>query len=83
MLVRLPQWRVEMGTANPETGEVPKWTAITLEKFVEVAVPRNSHSAAAVEKLRAARTALEKGEVVIGDNINLKGLRFRRADEQA
>lgn len=83
MLVQLPKWQVEMGTIDPETGEVPKWTAITLQKFVEVAVPRNSHSAIAVEKLRYARSVLESGGVVIGDEINLKNLRFRRANEQA
>lgn len=52
---------------------------VTLQKFVEVTVPRNSYSVKAVDNLMAVRERLKNGEEVDGAEINLKGVTFRRA----
>lgn len=71
MLVIPDLWRITLTSAKGVQ-------EITLEKFVEVTVPRNSYSAKSVEALRNARAKLEAGELVDGEEINLKGLTFQR-----
>lgn len=74
MLVIPDLWPIEMTTQKDGTKKT-----ITLEKFVEVTVSRNSYSAKAVAALTDARKRLMNGEVVDGKDINLAGVEFRRS----
>lgn len=71
MLVIPSDWMVAIMSPGSEK-------VVTLEKFLDVAIPRNCYSAAAVDAFRAARKRIADGEVVDGADINLKGLKFRR-----
>lgn len=77
MLVTLPTWNVKMWSLD-EAGNPQPHKVITLEKFVEVTVPRNSANGVQVQNLCAARRTLEAGEVVDGVTINCRGLFFQK-----
>ena len=76
MLVKLPEWEI---IARLEDGESAEEKRISLQKFLEVAIPRVNHSAALVEELLKARKALEAGETVEGEKIRMPKWTFRRA----
>ena len=78
MLVKLPEWEI---IASLEDGESAEEKRISLQKFLEVAIPRVSHSAALVEELLKARKELEAGETVVGERIRMPKWTFRRTHD--
>ena len=78
MLVKLPEWEI---IARLEDGVSAEEKRISLQKFLEVAIPRVSHSAALVEELLKARKALEAGETVEGERIRMPKWTFRRTHD--
>ena len=75
MLVKLPEWEIIARLEDEKSAEEKQ---ISLQKFLEVAIPRVSHSAALVEELLKARKALEAGETVEGERIRMPKWTFRR-----
>ena len=78
MLVKLPEWEI---IARIEDEDNTEETRISLKKFLEVVIPRVSHSAALVEELLKARKELEAGETVAGERIRMPKWTFRRTHD--
>lgn len=73
MLVEKKEFSVKLTKPSGDT-QVVSW-----EKFLDIMVPRISHSRMAVERFTEAMGGLEKrGEVVPGELVNLKGWKVER-----